>query len=515
VLNPQWRDLPLSSSLDENLRRLKAVFAGCSDVVFREFNFAQNRQIRLALVYTDGLVDKSLVSNQIMKALSLEVPLVASGKEIGKEQALEFIVRQGLCVHQVEYADRLEKAVNAVLSGDTVLLVDGHATALINGVRSWEARSVEDSITDKVVRGPRESFVETLRTNTSLLRRRIKNPALKIEMITLGRVTQTDAAIAYVEGIASPGLLKEVKERLRRLDIDGVLESGQIEELIEDNPLSPFCTVNHTDRVDKVAAQLLEGRVAVITDGTPYVLTVPALFIEIVQDPEDYYQRYLFSSLVRITRFIAVLAVLLTSPLYVAIITYNPELLPTPLLLSIAAQREGVPLPAFVEVLLMEFVFEVLREAGLRMPQPLGQAVSIVGALVVGEAAVRAGLVGAATVIVVALAGITSFSFCYTGSITLRVIRFPMLVLAGFMGLYGVLIGVFTLVVHLSSLRSFGVPFLSPVAPLIFSDQKDFLVRAPWWAMLRRPRLIARTNPQRESPGQKPRPPAGPGKAGR
>ncbi|MEW5898098.1 MAG: spore germination protein [Bacillota bacterium] len=514
VENPGWKDLPLSSTLDENLQNLKAVFANCSDIVFREFNFAQNKNVRLALIYTDGLVDKSLVSDQIMKALSLEVPLVASGKEIGKEQALEFIVRQGLCIHQVEYTDRLEKAVNAVLSGDTVLLVDGHATALINVARSWEARSVEDSLTDKVVRGPRESFVETLRTNTSLLRRRIKNPALKIETITVGRVTRTEVAIAYVEGIVQPGLLGEVKERLRRIDIDGVLEGGQIEELIEDNPLSPFCSINHTDRVDKVAAQLLEGRVAVITDGTPYVLTVPALFMEIIQDPEDYYQRYLFSSLVRIIRFIAVFAVLLTTPLYVSIITYNPELLPTPLLLSIAAQREGVPLPAFVEVLLMEFVFEVLREAGLRMPQPLGHAVSIVGALVLGEAAVRAGLVGAATVIVVALTGVASFSFCYTGSTTVRVIRFPLLFMAGFMGLYGVLISVFTLVVHLASLRSFGVPFLSPAAPLVFSDQKDFLVRAPWWAMFRRPRLIAGVNPQREGPGQKPRPPAGPGKAG-
>lgn len=510
-----WKDLLLSSSLDENLQNLQAVFANCSDIIFREFNFAQNPNIRLALIYTDGLVDKTTLSDQIMKALSLEVPLVASSKEITRVGALEFILRQGLCIHQVDRTDRLERTVNAILSGDTVLLVDGHATAVINGARSWEARSVEDSITDKVVRGPREAFVETLRTNTSLLRRRIKNPALKIETLTLGRVTQTEVAVAYVAGIVQPGLVAEIKERLQRIDIDGILEGGQIEEMIEDNPLSPFCSVNHTDRVDKVAAQLLEGRAAVMVDGTPYVLTAPALFMEIIQDPEDYYQRYVFSALARLTRLISVITVLLASALYVAIITYNPELLPTPLLLSLAAQREGVPFPAFVEVLLMEFVFEALREAGLRMPQPLGQAVSIVGALVLGEAAVRAGLVGAGTVIVVALTGVASFSFIYTGSITLRVIRFPLIFLAGFMGLYGLLIGVFALVVHLVSLRSFGIPFLSPVAPVVLSDQKDFLVRAPWWAMRSRPRLIARANPQREGPGAKPRPPAGRKKAGR
>ncbi|MEW6273703.1 MAG: spore germination protein [Bacillota bacterium] len=515
VKTPAWKDLLLSSSLDENLQNLQAVFANCSDIIFREFNFAQNQNIRLALIYTDGLVDKDLVSDQIMKALSLEVPLVASAKEITRADALEFILRQGLCIHQVDRTDRLERTVNAILSGDTVLLVDGHATAVINGARSWEARSVEDSITDKVVRGPREAFVETLRTNTSLLRRRIKNPALKIETLTLGRVTQTEVAVAYVAGIVQPGLVAEIKERLQRINIDGILEGGQIEELIEDNPLSPFGSVNHTDRVDKVAAQLLEGRAAVMVDGTPYVLTAPALFMEIIQDPEDYYQRYVFSALARLTRLISVITVLLASALYVAIITYNPELLPTPLLLSLAAQREGVPFPAFVEVLLMEFVFEALREAGLRMPQPLGQAVSIVGALVLGEAAVRAGLVGAATVIVVALTGVASFSFIYTGSITLRVIRFPLIFLAGFMGLYGLLIGVFALVVHLVSLRSFGIPFLSPVAPVVLSDQKDFVVRAPWWAMRSRPRLIARANPQREGPGAKPRPPAGRKKAGR
>jgi len=422
-LSQSWQNQFLSKDLEENLRQLKTIFKNCSDVIFREFVFAQNEQIRLALVYTDGLTDKSQISEQVMRALSLEVPMVVPGQEISKARALEFIKQRGLCIHQIAETSQMEKIIDAILSGDTVLLVDGHATAIINGARGWEGRAVEDSKVEVMVRGPRESFVETLRTNTSLLRRKIKNPALKIEVMKIGQVTRTDVAIAYVQGIVSPGVLNEVKQRLGKIKIDAVLEGGYLEELIDDNPLSPFCTTNHTDRPDKLAAQLLEGRVAIMVDGTPYVLTVPALFIEIMQFPEDYYQRYVFSSANRILRLLSLIFVLVSSAFYVAIISYHHELLPTALLLSIAAQREAVPFPALAEVLLMEFVFEILREAGIRMPQPLGQAVSIVGALVIGEAAVRAGLVAAATVIVVALSGVASFSFCYSGATTIRIDR--------------------------------------------------------------------------------------------
>lgn len=506
-LSQSWQNQLLSKDLEENLRQLKTIFKNCSDVIFREFVFAQNEQIRLALVYTDGLVDKNQISEQVMRALSLEVPMVVPGQEISKARALEFIKQRCLCIHQIAETSQMEKIIDAILSGDTVLLVDGHAIAIINGSRGWEGRAVEDSKVEVLVRGPRESFVETLRTNTSLLRRKIKNPSLKIEVIKIGQVTRTDVAIAYVQGIVNPGMLNEVKQRLGKIKIDAVLEGGYLEELIEDNPLSPFCTVNQTDRVDKVAAQLLEGRVAIMVDGTPYVLTAPALFIEIIQFPEDYYQRYIFSSATRVLRLLSLIFVLLSSALYVAIISYHHELLPTALLLSIAAQREAVPFPALAEVLLMEFVFEVLREAGIRMPQPLGQAVSIVGALVIGEAAVRAGLVAATTVIVVALAGVASFSFCYTGATTIRMIRFPLILAAGMFGLPGVLGGIVLLVTHLATLRSFGVPFLSPLAPLSIKELKDTGIRAPWWAMLSRPKSISNQNLQREKSSLKPKPP--------
>ena len=497
----------LTPDLETNLREIKAILNNCSDVVYREFVLAQNEQIKLALIYIDGLADKAQVSEQIMRALALEVPMVASGQEITKARALEFIKQRGLCIHQIKESDKLEDIIRAILSGDTVLLVDGHATAIINGARGWEARKISEPEVEPTVRGPRESFVESLRVNTALIRRKIKSPNLKIEALRLGEVTDTDIAIMYIEGIVNNKLVAEVKSRLERIQIDGILESGYIEELIEDNPWSLFPTVNHTEKPDRVAAMLLEGRVAILVDGTPFVLTVPNLFIEYLHAGEDYYERFLFTSAVRLIRFMAMFISLMLPALYIAVISFHHELLPTALLLSIAAQHEVVPYPALIEVLIMEITFELLREAGIRLPRPIGQAVSIVGALVIGEAAVRACLVAASTVIVVATTGIASFVISYSASFSFRLMRFMLIIMSASLGLFGLISGLAVIGIHLCTLRSFGVPYLSPMAPTTGVDLKDTIFRAPWWAMFSRPRLIARQNQKRHEQGLKPSPP--------
>jgi len=511
ISSQELQNLDLSADLQTNLRRIRAIFSECSDVIYREFDFAQDERIKLALVYVDGMSDKIQISAQIMRSLMLDAPLVES-EEFTRARALTLIKKKLLPIQQLKETNNLGKIIDAVLEGDAVLLVDGHATALINSTRGWEARSVEESQTEMLVRGPREAFVETIRVNMSLLRRKIKNPNLKIESMKLGQVTKTDVAVVYIKGLANNKLVAEVRERLKRIKIDAILETGYIEELIEDNPWSPFCTVFHTERPDKVAAQLLEGRVAILVDGTPYALTVPLFFVESIQNPEDYYERSLFSSAIRLFRLLSLVISLLGPSLYVAIVTFHHEMLPTSLLLSLAAQREAVPFPALVETFIMELAFEILREAGLRLPRQVGQAVSIVGALIIGEAAVRAGLIAASTVIVVALTGIASFTFCYSASISMRLLRFPIMVLAGALGLYGVICGVLAILVHLATLRSFGFPFLFPVAPLSAGDLKDAAVRAPWWAMLRRPRLVGMAHPRREATGLKPSPPPARGK---
>jgi len=508
VTRSEWKNLSLTCSLTENLKMFKAIFINCSDIVFHELSFAYNEDIRLGVVYTEGLVDKRSLEESIIGPLSFPAPQTLSGRRIPKKEALEYIKNHCIGVSEVEESGRVQDMVQAVLSGSTALLVDGFSKALIIDIRFFFARPVSESTTDRLVRGPRDGFVETLNTNTSLLRQRIKNPALKFEMLTVGRVTNTSIAVAYIEGIANPKIVAEVKNRIGRVDVDSVLEGGYIEELIEDNPLSPFCTINHSDRVDKIAAQLLEGRVGIIVDGTPFIMTVPALFIEMIHNPEDYYQRSYISSLIRILRVFSFFLSLTASSLFVALTTYHPELLPTPLLLSIAAQRETVPFPSIIEVLLMEITFEILREAGLRMPMPLGQAVSVVGAIVLGDAAVRAGLVTSVTVIIIAISAIASFAFCYTGTLTARIMRFPLLLTSAFLGLPGLIFGLMFILIHLANLRSFGVPYLYPLAPLSPEELKDTYIRAPWWLMGKRPHLIT-ANTRRQVSGQRPKPDQG------
>jgi spore germination protein KA len=356
-----------------------------------------------------------------------------------------------------------------------------------------------ESTTETVVRGPKEGFTENLRTNTALIRRKIKTPHLWLESKKIGRETVTDVAIMYIDGIANEKVIKEVHSRLDRIEIDGILESGYIEELIQDEALSPFPTVYYSERPDKIAAELLEGKVAILVDGTPIVLVVPALFVSFIQAAEDYYQRADISTLIRLLRFFSLFIALLGPSLYIAITTFHQEMLPTGLLINLAAQREGVPFPAFIEALMMETAFEILREASLRMPKAIAQAISIVGTLVIGTAAVEAGIVSAAMVIVVAITAISSFVLpSFAMSMSIRMLRFPMMALAASFGLFGILIGFIALILHLCSLRSFGVPYMSPFGPFIKEDINDTIIRVPRGRMFFRPRLISQKNIRRE-----------------
>lgn len=368
-------------------------------------------------------------------------------------------------------------------------------------------RGLEEPSSQTVVRGPKEGFTETLRINTSLIRRRIKNTNLWIETLSVGEKTQTDVALLYIKGIANDKIIQEVRNRMNKINIDAILESGYIEELIQDESYTIFPTIHNTERPDAACGSLLEGRIIIMVDGTPFVLIVPALFIEFFQSSEDYYQRADISTLLRLLRFLCLFLALLTPSAYIAVTTFHQEMLPTRLLISLAAQREGVPFPAIVEAIMMEITFEILREAGVRMPRAVGPAISIVGALVLGQAAVEAGVVSATMVIIVSLTAIASFvSPTFNMGIAIRILRFVFMILAATFGLFGIIIGLIIMVAHLASLRSFGVPYLSPMAPFIAGDQKDAILRIPLWGMLSRPRLISQKDIKREN-SSSPKPP--------
>lgn len=501
----------LKKNLKENIKLVKEALGESSDIVIREFCAGQNGNMKIGVIYTDGLADKSLVQDFILKPLTLDIRMTNLDSTVfsNKNQfeiLRDFVLPEG---DMKEISD-FENLFLHLLSGDTIILIDGYSECFVASSRGWEARNITEPNAQTLVRGPKDGFTESIRTNTSLIRRRIKDNNLWIETKQIGRRTKTDVSIVYVKGIANDKIVEEVRRRLNRIDIDGILESGYIEELIQDETYTPFPTVYNTERPDTVAAGLLEGRIAIIVDGTPFVLLVPALFVQFFQSAEDYYQRFDISTLIRILRVISFFIALLTPSLYIALTTFHQEMIPTPLLISIAAQREGVPFPAFVEALLMEFTFEILREAGIRMPRAVGAAISIVGALVLGEAAVQAGIVSPVMVIVVSITAISSFvSPTFNMSIAVRILRFLFMGLAATFGLYGITVGLIAMVLHLCSIRSFGIPYMTPIAPFNSENQKDIIFRFPHWKMFHRPRLMSKKNMNRQqnSSVAKPKPP--------
>ena len=501
---PRRAEVLISADLSVNRERIGSAFGNSPDLVTRDLLTGARGRISALVIHIDGLVDKRLLAEAVVERITgLQLEWTDPA------QAYEDLKTRLLASSGVEEVDTLGEFIGGIARGDAGVLVDGVAKGLVCALRGWEQRSVEEPTTESTVRGSKEGFVEALRTNTSLLRRRIMSPQLWIEEVTIGRITRTRVAIAYIAGVVNEDIVEEVRNRLKRIDVDAIHESGNIEEFIEDAPLSPFPTIARTERPDRVAGALTDGRVAILTDGTPFVLIVPATFTMFLTSSEDYYERYFAGSAIRLLRIAAFFISLTLPALYVAVTTFHQEMLPTPLVLGIAAQREGIPFPAVVEALLMEFAFETLREAGIRLPRVVGQAVSIIGALVVGDAAIRAGLASPAMVMVVAFTGIASFATpVFSLAVAARLLRFVMTVLGGALGLFGVAMGMFALLTHLTCLRSFGVPYLEPLAPLVLSDLKDALVRVPWWAMGRRPEFTGKKAPMRQAPGLKPRPPS-------
>mgnify|MGYP002410479286 CR=1 FL=1 len=496
----------LVASLEENLRRIKETIGNSYDLSVRS-SLAGPEKVPCTFIYIDGLVDK-IVREDLLRVVNIDT-FKTGIKDLHKQGIYE-TVKNRLLTGEVREAEALDTLFDAISLGDTALIFDGTAKAIIFQTRGWETRNIEEPSAEVTLRGQREGFVENIRTNTSLIRRRIRTPNLWIENMFIGNLTKTEVALAYIKGLAGEDVLGELRSRLGRIDIDGVLESGYIEEFISDNPLSPFPTIFSTERPDRVAAALLEGRVAIFTSGTPFVLVLPADFIMFVQAPDDYNEPWQIGSIMRNFRLFSFLIAIFLPGTYIAVLNYHQEMLPVGLLLTIQTAREGIPFPIVAEILLLDLTFEILREAGIRLPRAIGTAISIVGALILGDAAIRAGLVSPGMVIIVAFTGIASFtSPVYTMGIAVRMLRFVILFLGTVLGLLGVQLGLLLLLAHLVSLRSFGHPYFAPFGPFIREDLKDVVIRAPWWRMTRRPKLLGFQEPGRQPPRQVPRPPRG------
>ncbi len=479
-------DAPLS------LEDLRNRFDRCDDIVFHTIAIAS---VRGCLVYLKILAsERALVD--IQRGLAGIAPEAVSAC-VSPAQMLDALHSRFLLGRTMPNSLSI---LREILSGNVVLVAEGTDVVFVFQTASDSGRAIEEPSTDQVVRGSREGFVERIETNIQLIRRKIQTSALKVQYMTVGKQSQTRLAIMHIEGIAKDSIVKEVRRRLNAIKIDAVLESNYIEELISDGPYSPFPTLYNSERPDRVSGDILEGKVAILTDGTPFVLTAPALFGEFFQSNADYYDNFYAASIIRFIRILGALIALLLPAFFVAVTTIHQDLMQTPFLIRVAGNREDLPFPVIVEALFMQLTFEVVREAGLRMPKAIGNALTIVGTLVIGQAAVQAGLVGALMVIVVAFTALTTFILPnYTFMQVFRYGNFPMMILASMFGLMGILVGLLFLLAHLCSLRSFGVPFLSPVSPFAKEGWKDTFIRAPWWFMKKRNPMAAQGNENREN----------------
>jgi spore germination protein KA len=468
--------LKLTNSLKNNISIIKNIFTNDDTIIFRKFESIQDLNIEFCLVFEKNMSDLKFISGNIIEPiLNHELP-----SSLTEDTAIDYLIKKVLISPTNLLTSDINEIVDSVLLGNVILFISGVNQAVIIPSKGFEERSIATSDTEKAVRGPKDAFTESLDTNLTLIRKRLPDKDLKFIFKRLGSKTKTQICICYIEGIASEKILNEIIKRLDDIKIDGVIESSFIAENITDNPLSIFGTIGSTERPDNVVAKLLNGRIGIVCNGTPFVLTAPFVFMEYFKITEDYNLNYFLGTINRLLRIVGFFLTTSTPAIYLAIIVYHQEMIPTTLAISIASSRQGVPFPTIIEMLVFLFIFETIREASVRLPTPIGQTVSITGALVIGQAAVEAKLISSPMVIIVNFTGITSFLIVElkSASIALRLIY---ILCSYVMGLYGYIFGVCGLLFYLVSLRSFGVPYTYRALAIDENAIKDAYIRVPSW----------------------------------
>jgi spore germination protein KA len=478
----------VSSALVENKEYIMKSFSNSSDLIVRKLKITNNPRISALLVYIFGMVKESDVSEMIIEKLSHR-----QEDNTYPADSVEYS-RYLLGIEDKDISSDMNKVINAILKGKVILLINGICEAISISIKNPPSRSIEEPQVETVMRGPREGFTESIATNIVLLRKKIKSTKLNVESFVLGKETQTDVAIVYLSNIADEKIVNEVRARINKIDIDFVLGSNYIKEFIEDAPSSSFPTIFSTERPEIAASKLLEGRVLIVVDGTPLVSSVPAIFLEFMLASDDFYLKFFVGTFNRWIRYISFIISLTLPAVYVAITTFHQELIPTALLTTFIKARSGVPYPALFECFMMLLVFEILREAGVRIPRTAGQAISIVGALVLGQAAVDAGLVSTPMVIVVATTSISAYAIPSVDmSFALTFPRMIFLMLGGTLGLIGLMCGLVIFAMRLMSIRSFGVPYMWPLAPLSSKSLPDLFIRYPFWIKNKTSKSLAKS----------------------
>lgn len=475
---------PVSVRLRDNENYIREQCEGCADIIIRPMCLGKGKKVDCLVVYLEVAVDNMLLEDSVIGKL------INHFWEIPLEEMKEFLKNNSLGISDVQELSDLQQAMAAMLAGNAVFFMDGYDKAVKISGKGYPALGVSESETEKVLRGAKEGFSDSIKSNSALIRKRLRDTCMKVEEHYMGVRSHTLIQLLYIEDLVQEDLLEDIRDRLEDFEIDGVLDSGMIEQLTEDSWYSPFPQFQTTERPDRAAMELLNGRIVLLCDNSPMALLIPTTFHSFMQTSEDRYNRFEMVTFLRLLRYLAMLAATLLPGLYLAVVRFHTQILPGNLILSFAEARAGVPFSSFVELLFLELSFELIREAGVRMPGALGNAVGIVGGLIIGQAAVSANLVSPIVVMIVALTALGSLAIPNEEfSAPFRLLKYGFLVMGGFLGIYGIALGGYLLVSHLSGLLSFGIPYLTPFIKeeKTQSGQGDGIIRMPLRRMKKRP----------------------------
>ena len=480
----------MKNKLENDIKKIKKIFDS-DDLITKELVIGNKNA---ALIFLDGLINKELLEENVIRPLK-KVNVLSRPYKAKIESVIYY------CEDLVCY-DNTEELIESIASGDIGFLISGAESYFMLSIKKYNMRSVDEPPTETVLKGPREGFVEDFKTNLTLLRRRIKNPMLKIKFQKVGKYSKTPVAVIYIEGIAKKSMVDKITKKINEINIDGIIESTYVEKYIEDRKFSFFNQVGHDEKPDIVASKLLEGRIAILVDGSPIILTVPYIMFEAFQDSYDYYTRAARSTMLRSLRIISAFITVLLPALYVADLQFHYQLLPIKFLMTIMKSVAGIPFSAPVEVFFILILFEILYQASIRMPRYVGISLSVVGAIVLGDTAVSAGLISPPAVLVIAISAIGIN--CVPDYVdTFSLLRAIFLFIGSILGLYGIMLGFIAMITYLCAMQNYGAPYMAPHAPMIPSDLKDGIFKSNLTNMKTRPKSIPHNNNVRMKIGGK------------
>ncbi|MBU3099083.1 MULTISPECIES: spore germination protein [Clostridium] len=481
-----------NGDLNGNIDLIRNGLGKQSPIVVKHFYIGSDQPLEAAIIYVNGIANKDIIDRDILNPLMIHI-----GENLnGRANIGEYLCKRYISMSNTLIESDVNGVVDHLKRGKTAVLINGDLEVIIADTAGGVQRAIMEPMNETAAKGPRDGFVENLEVNISLIRRKVKDKNLTIELFNLGSRLQSDLAIVYIDDIVDKHVLEELKKRIEAIDVDAVLSAGKLEQYIEDYPYTVFPQAYSTERPDRAIGNMLEGRIVIIVEGTPMVLVYPAIFMQFFQAVEDYTERTVVSSFVRLLRILAAIIVITLPSIYLTLIKFNVELIPIKFVTPIVQSRVGIALTPFLEIIAMELVVEFLREGGLRLPTKIAQTLSLVGGIIIGDTAIQSKMVSPTTLLIVGITVITTFLIPnYDMSLSIRMLRFPMLVLANIMGIFGIAVGWFLILVHLSSLDSLGVPYFE----FHKSDMKDTFIRAPLWKMNKRPEGIPNSDPIRQT----------------